>query len=82
MADKANVIALPPLIYGASLLLGIVIQLMIPISFLPGNVGGWLGGLLILLSILIVGSAFRALGRAKTPFDVRCLSSTIVWHFF
>ncbi len=82
MADKANVIALPPLIYGASLLLGIVIQLMIPISFLPEKVGGWLGGLLILLSILIVGSAFRALGRAKTTFDVRCLSSTIVWHFF
>jgi len=78
IADKANVIALPPLIYGASLLLGIVIHLMFPISFLPGSVGGWLGGLLILLSILIVGSAFRALGRAKTPFDVHQPTVAIV----
>ncbi len=77
-SDKANVIALPPLIYGASLLLGIVIQLMFPISFLPGSVGGWLGVLLILLSILIVGSAFRALGRAKTPFDVHQPTVAIV----
>ncbi len=77
-SDKANVIALPPLIYGASLLLGIVIQLMFPISFLPGSVGVWLGVLLILLSILIVGSAFRALGRAKTPFDVHQPTVAIV----
>jgi len=78
MADKANVIALPPLIYGASLLLGIVIHLMFPISFLPGKVGGWLGVLLILLSILVVGSAFRALGRAETTFDVRKPTVAIV----
>jgi len=77
-SDKANVIALPPLIYGASLLLGIVIHLVFPISFLPGSIGGWLGGLLILLSILIVGSAFRALGRAKTPFDVHQSTVAIV----
>ncbi len=78
MADKANVIAPPPFLYGASLLLGIVIHVMFPISFLPRNAGGWLGVLLILLSILIVGSAFRAQGRAKTTFDVRKPTVAIV----
>ena len=78
MADKANVIAPPPFLYGASLLLGIVIHVMFPISFLPRNAGGWLGVLLILLSILIVGSAFRALGRAETTFDVRKPTVAIV----
>ncbi len=78
MADQASVIALPPLIYGTSLLLGIVIQLMFPISFLPGRVGVLLGVLLILFSIFIVGSAIRALGRAKTTFDVHQPTVAIV----
>ncbi|MDA2933321.1 isoprenylcysteine carboxylmethyltransferase family protein [Acidobacteria bacterium AH-259-D05] len=76
--DKANVIALPPLIYGTALVLGLVIYFLFPVSFLPKDVGRWLGVLLILGSILIVTSAFRALGHAKTTFDPRKATTAIV----
>ena len=78
VSDNANVIAVPPLIYGAALVLGSVIHFLFPISILPSNPGRWLGVPLILAAVLIVASAFRALGRAKTAFDVRQPTTTIV----
>ncbi len=76
--DNANVIVLPPLIYGVALVLGMVIHFLFPISFLPTNLGRWLGVPLALAAALIVASAFRALGRAKTAFDVGKPTTTIV----
>lgn len=69
--DKADVIALPPVIYGAALGLGLLIHFIHPARFFPQMPARWLGILLMLVSILMVGSAIRALGRAGTTFDVR-----------
>lgn len=76
--DNAGVIVLPPLIYGVALVLGSVIHFLLPISILPSSPGRWLGVPLILAAGLIVASAFRALGRARTAFDVRQPTTTIV----
>jgi len=69
--DNSGVIALPPFIYGAAFLIGFVIHFVFPISFLPQQPALWLGVLLTLVAGLIVASALRALGRAKTTFDNR-----------
>ena len=76
--DNAGVIALPPLIYGVAFVLGSLIHFMFPISFLPTNLARWLGVPLMLAAGLIVASAFRALGRARTAFDIRKPTTTIV----
>lgn len=77
-SDKADVVALPPLIYGTALGLGLLIHFIFPIQFLPGKIATWLGILLILISIPIAGSAFRALGRSETTFDTRKSTTAIV----
>ncbi len=76
--DKADVIALPPLIYGVALVIGLILHFLLPIRFLPQMPALWLGILLILVSILIVGSALRALARANTAFDARKPTTAIV----
>lgn len=76
--DKAEVIALPPVIYGAALGFGLMIDFVLPIQFVPERPAVWLGILLIVASIPIVVSALRALARAKTSFDARKPTTAIV----
>lgn len=76
--DKANVIALPPLILVAALALGLLLHFVSPISFLARRDAMWLGALLIVVSIPIVISAARQLAKAKTTFDVRKPTTEIV----
>lgn len=76
--DRANIIALPPLIYGVAFGLGLVGQVVFPVAFLPHTLAVWVGILLILVSIAIALAAFRALARAKTPFDARQPTTALV----
>ncbi len=76
--DKANVIALPPLIYATAFVLGLLLHLAFPIHFLPSTLVRWLGPLFILISGLIVVSALRALRQAQTTFDVSKPTTAIV----
>jgi protein-S-isoprenylcysteine O-methyltransferase Ste14 len=69
--DKAQVIALPPLIAAAALALGVLFHLVWPIQFLPRTEAFWFGGLLIVVSISIGLGATSQLVKAKTPLDVR-----------
>ena len=77
-SDKAEVIALPPLIYGAGLLLGFAIQFVFPVSALPPELAFRLGVVVVLASAWIVVSALRALARAKTSFDLRQPTTAVV----
>ena len=61
-SDNANVIALPPLIYGGAFVMGLVLHVMYPIAFLPQQSAGVVGLALIVISIVIVGSAVRVMG--------------------
>jgi len=76
--DKADIIAIPPLIYAAGLLLGLFIHFIYRIKFLPQTISMWVGILLISVSIPIALSAVRALARAKTTFDVRKSTTAVV----
>lgn len=76
--DRAKVIALPPFIYGAALVLGLLIHFVYPVHIVSRRPALWLGIVLILASILIVVSALRALAHAKTTFDVRKATTAIV----
>ncbi len=78
MSDKANVVVLPPVIFVVSLLLGLLIDFMVPVRVLSRTPALWLGALLILISIPIFVSAMRELVKAKTAFDVRKPTTAIV----
>ncbi|MBA2486960.1 MAG: isoprenylcysteine carboxylmethyltransferase family protein [Nitrospira sp.] len=78
MPDKANVVVLPPVIFVVALLLGLLIDFVVPIQVLPRTPALWLGALFILISIPIVVSAMRELDKAKTAIDVRKPTSALV----
>lgn len=77
-ADTANVIALPPLLAAMTLALGLLLHFVWPMMLVPGGAPLWLGVALIAVSIAIVASAVRELGRARTPLDVRKSTTKIV----
>ncbi len=76
--DKANAIALPPLIVGAALALGLLLHFAWPLRVLARPETLWLGVLSIVAAIPIVVGAVRALARAKTAIDVRKPTTDIV----
>lgn len=76
--DNAGVVAPAPVIYGAAFALGLAAEFTLPTVPLPRTVVLWLGVVIVVLSIPIVVSAFKALARARTAFDVRRPTSTIV----
>ena len=76
--DNANVVAPAPVIYVAAFALGLAAEFSLPAAPLPRTVALWLGVVIIALSIPIVISAFKALARARTAFDARKPTTTIV----
>ena len=62
--DKANVIAPPPLIYGAAFIIGLLIHLVLPVHMIPETLADWIGVVLVIASIPIAITAFRATIRA------------------
>jgi protein-S-isoprenylcysteine O-methyltransferase Ste14 len=62
----AGVIAPPPLIFLAFLLVGFVLESALPDNNLPTGIQ-WLGALLIVLGIALAVAFERALSRARTP---------------
>jgi protein-S-isoprenylcysteine O-methyltransferase Ste14 len=76
--DNAGVVAPAPVLYGAAFAIGVAAEFMLPTVPLPRTVALWFGVVIIALSIPIVVSAFKALVRARTAFDARKPTSTIV----
>ncbi len=77
-SDNAGVVAPAPVIYGAAIAVGLSAEFALPLAPLPRPVGFWLGVAIIAASISIVVSAFRALARARTAFDARKPTISIV----
>ena len=77
-ADNAGVIAFPPFVLAATLLLGWLLNWLWPISILPGSSGAWPGMALIVVSIVIALTAVRALFKMNTVLDVRKATTSIV----
>ena len=78
ISDSPQVIAPPPFIYLGGIMVGFILQLVKPLSFLPKDLALPLGAALMVISIIFVTALFRVLKRAKTNVDVRKPTTSIV----
>jgi protein-S-isoprenylcysteine O-methyltransferase Ste14 len=78
MNDKAGVIAPPPLIFAASVVLGLLVGRVYPVALLPAALARPVGILLLLVPVPIAVSALRELRKARTPVDPYKPTSAIV----
>lgn len=67
--DIAGVIAPPPLIYLAFMILGLVIHLLFPIAFLPAAMGMIVGAPLVVGGLVLGGTAVILMLRCGTSPD-------------
>ena len=67
--DTAQVIVLPPLVYGAAFIIGLLLHLMFPIHILPTTLAREIGAVCVLVSLPLALATLRALSRAHTPVD-------------
>ncbi len=77
-ADRAGVIAPPPLIYAAVFAVGYALDRCYPVSLRPDASAGWLGWAIFAagLGVLALGGAY--LNRAGTPVNPYRPSTTLV----
>lgn len=80
MEDRAKVTVLPPLIPVSAIGAGLLIHLALPIPIASPTATVPAGVLLAIVSILIAVAAARELGKARTAFDVRKPTTTLVCH--
>ena len=78
MEDRAKVTILPPLIPLAAIGAGFLIHLVLPVPIATAAVTIPVGCLLVVVSILLAVAAARELAKARTAFDVRKPTTTLV----
>jgi protein-S-isoprenylcysteine O-methyltransferase Ste14 len=76
--DNANVLLPPPLIFLAALVVGLLLQHVLPIDWLPAAWADWIGGVLVGAAIALVLSGVVALRTARTAIDPRKATTAIV----
>ncbi len=64
--DTADIVAPPPLIYGGTLIVGLLLNRIVPLPFLPRRLARSLGASLIGLNFLVGIPAFLNMRRAGT----------------
>jgi protein-S-isoprenylcysteine O-methyltransferase Ste14 len=67
--DTAQVIVLPPLVYGAAFVVGLLLHLAFPIYILPNTLARGISVVCVLVSLPLALATLRALSRAHTPVD-------------
>jgi protein-S-isoprenylcysteine O-methyltransferase Ste14 len=67
--DTAQVIILPPLVYGGAFVMGLLLHLVFPLHILPTTLARWIGMVCVLVSLPLALTTFRVLSRAHTPVD-------------
>ena len=67
--DTAQVIVLPPLVYSAAFVVGLLLHLAFPFHILPTTLARGIGAVCVLVSLLLALTTFRVLSRAHTPVD-------------
>jgi protein-S-isoprenylcysteine O-methyltransferase Ste14 len=67
--DTAQVLVLPPLVYGAAFVMGLLLHLVFPLHVLPTTFARGIGVVCILASLPLAIATLRALSRAHTPVD-------------
>jgi len=67
--DTAHVLILPPLLYGAAFVIGLLLHLVFPLHILSTPLVRWIGVVCVLVSLPLALATFRVLSRAHTPVD-------------
>src|SRR5262245_7589332 len=67
--DTAHVLILPPLLYGAAFVIGLLLHWAFPVSVLPSTLARGIGVVCVLVSLPLALATFRVLSRAHTPVD-------------
>jgi len=67
--DTAHVLILPPLLYGAAFVIGLLLHLVFPLHILPTILARGIGVVCVLVSLPLALMTLRVLSRAHTPVD-------------
>jgi protein-S-isoprenylcysteine O-methyltransferase Ste14 len=67
--DTAHVLVLPPLVYEAAFVVGLLLHLAFPLHILPNPLARGLGMVCVLVSLPLALTTCRVLSRAQTPVD-------------
>ncbi len=76
--DSPGVIALPPVIFGAFLMAGLVLEYLFSWPVMARSAQYIAGAIVIAASFVLMPGALRVFRRAETPLDVRKPTSAII----
>jgi protein-S-isoprenylcysteine O-methyltransferase Ste14 len=80
-ADTANVIVHPPVAWGLAVIVGLAINWLVPLPFLPADIpAGWLGGVVFALAIALGVWAVVSMIKAGSNVPTNRPATTIVDH--
>jgi protein-S-isoprenylcysteine O-methyltransferase Ste14 len=78
-ADNAQVIIRPPLAWGLAVIAGLALNWLVPLPFLPADLpAGWLGAMVFVLALGLVGWAIVTITRAGSNVPTNLPTTTIV----
>jgi protein-S-isoprenylcysteine O-methyltransferase Ste14 len=78
-ADTAQVIIRPPLAWGLAVIAGLALNWLVPLPFLPADLpAGWLGAMVFVLALALVGWAIVAITRADSNVPTNLPTTTLV----
>jgi len=77
-SDVANVLILPPLLYGLALATGFLLQWIAPRPIMPSNARYWLGGVLLAFGVFLAMWGRRVMERAGTNINPTLPSTALV----
>jgi protein-S-isoprenylcysteine O-methyltransferase Ste14 len=78
-ADTAQVIIRPPLAWGLAVIAGLALNWLVPLPFLPTDLpAGWLGAMMFVLALALVGWAIVTITRAGSNVPTNLPTITIV----
>lgn len=76
--DAAGVIAPPPLIYLAALVIGVALHYLVPTRFIPRGLAHGLGAALMLIAVCLFFWGLRAMRHAGTSVSTRVPTTALV----
>lgn len=78
LPDRADVIAFPPLLFGGTLLLALLLRFLFPTPFVPTPAALTTGIVIALVGVCILLLGFREMIRHKTTINPSGVTTTIV----
>lgn len=78
-ADTANVIIRPPIAWALAVLVGLALQWVVSLPFLPASVpAGWVGGMVFVLALALLAWGIATITRAGSNVPTNMPTTTVV----